>query len=74
MMLIICTLIFVVVFGVMFYSIVKHRKSKGHKAANFHESVKVEIAWTVVPPRRPATSTASAPSCAARNTPTCRST
>jgi cytochrome c oxidase subunit 2 len=33
----------------MFYSIIKHRKSKGHKAANFHESVKVEIAWTVVP-------------------------
>jgi cytochrome c oxidase subunit 2 len=49
MMLIICTVIFVLVFGVMFYSIIKHRKSKGHKAANFHESVKVEIAWTVVP-------------------------
>ena len=49
MMLIICTLIFIAVFGVMFYSIIKHRKSKGHKAANFHESVKVEIAWTVVP-------------------------
>lgn len=49
MMLIICTVIFVAVFSVMFYSIVKHRKSKGHKAANFHESVKVEIAWTVVP-------------------------
>jgi cytochrome c oxidase subunit 2 len=37
------------VFGVMFWSIVKHRKSRGHKAANFHESVTVEIAWTVVP-------------------------
>jgi cytochrome c oxidase subunit 2 len=49
MMLIICTVIFVIVFGVMFYSIFKHRKSKGAKAANFHESVKVEIAWTVVP-------------------------
>jgi len=48
-MLIICTLIFVVVFGVMFYSIWKHRKSVGHKPATFHESVKVEIAWTVVP-------------------------
>ncbi len=48
-MLIICTVIFVAVFGVMFYSIWKHRKSVGHKAANFHESVKVEIAWTVVP-------------------------
>jgi cytochrome c oxidase subunit 2 len=48
-MLVICTVIFVAVFGVMFYSIFKHRKSKGAKAANFHESVKVEIAWTVVP-------------------------
>jgi len=48
-MLIICTVIFVSVFGVMFYSIWKHRKSVGHKAATFHESLKVEIAWTVVP-------------------------
>jgi cytochrome c oxidase subunit 2 len=48
-MLIICTVIFIAVFGVMFYSILKHRKSLGHKAANFHESVAVEIAWTVVP-------------------------
>jgi cytochrome c oxidase subunit 2 len=48
-MLIICTVIFVAVFGVMFYSIWKHRKSLGHKPASFHESVKVEIAWTVVP-------------------------
>jgi cytochrome c oxidase subunit 2 len=48
-MLIVCLVIFVAVFGVMFYSIFKHRKSKGHQAANFHESVTVEIAWTVVP-------------------------
>jgi len=48
-MLIVCVVIFVAVFGVMFYSILKHRKSIGHKAANFHESVAVEIAWTVVP-------------------------
>ncbi len=48
-MLIICTVIFVAVFGVMFYSIWKHRKSQGHKPASFHESVRVEIAWTVVP-------------------------
>jgi cytochrome c oxidase subunit 2 len=48
-MMIICTVIFVVVFGVMFYSILKHRKSLGYKAANFHESVKVEVAWTVIP-------------------------
>ncbi len=48
-MLVICTVIFVAVFGVMFYSILKHRKSLGHKPATFHESVKVEIAWTVIP-------------------------
>ena len=48
-MLVICTVIFLAVFGVMFYSIFKHRKSKGAKSANFHESVKVEIAWTIVP-------------------------
>jgi cytochrome c oxidase subunit II len=46
---IICLVIFVAVFGVMFYSILKHRKSQGAKSANFHESVAVEIAWTVVP-------------------------
>ncbi len=48
-MLIICTVIFIAVFGVMFYSIIKHRKSVGAKSANFHESVAVEIAWTLVP-------------------------
>jgi cytochrome c oxidase subunit II len=48
-MMAICLVIFVAVFGVMFYSIWKHRKSKGHKAANFHESTAVEIAWTIVP-------------------------
>ena len=48
-MLVVCLLIFVGVFGVMFYSMLKHRKSLGHKSANFHESVTVEVAWTVVP-------------------------
>ena len=48
-MLVVCLVIFVAVFGVMFYSIFKHRKSKGAVSANFHESVAVEIAWTVVP-------------------------
>ena len=48
-MLVVCTVIFVAVFGVMFYSIWKHRKSVGHEPATFHESVKVEIAWTVIP-------------------------
>jgi len=49
MMLIICALIFVGVFGVMFYSILKHRKSLGAKSASFHESTTVEIIWTVIP-------------------------
>ena len=49
MMLILCTVIFVAVFSVMFYSIWKHRKSVGHKPANFHESVTVEVVWTIVP-------------------------
>ncbi|MEB0139024.1 MULTISPECIES: cytochrome c oxidase subunit II [unclassified Undibacterium] len=49
LMLIICLVIFVAVFGVMFYSILKHRKSLGHKAATFHESTTVEILWTIVP-------------------------
>ncbi len=48
-MMAICLIIFVAVFGVMFYSILKHRKSLGHQAATFHESTTVEIAWTVVP-------------------------
>ncbi len=48
-MLIICTVIFIGVFGVMFYSLVKHRKSKGFKPAHFHESTTVEIIWTIVP-------------------------
>ncbi len=48
-MIAICVAIFIAVFGVMFYSILKHRKSLGYKAASFHESTTVEIAWTVVP-------------------------
>jgi cytochrome c oxidase subunit 2 len=48
-LLIICTAIFVGVSGVMFYSIIKHRKSAGHQAANFHESTTVEIVWTIIP-------------------------
>jgi cytochrome c oxidase subunit II len=49
MMLLICTVIFIGVFGVMFYSIFKHRKSKGAKSASFHESTTVEVIWTVIP-------------------------
>lgn len=48
-MLIICLVIFLGVFGVMFYSILMHRKDKGAKSANFHESTTVEIIWTIVP-------------------------
>ncbi|MDT8406605.1 MAG: cytochrome c oxidase subunit II [Methylococcales bacterium] len=45
----ICVFIGIAVFGVMFYSIYHHRKSKGHVAAQFHESTKVEILWTIIP-------------------------
>jgi cytochrome c oxidase subunit 2 len=45
----ICVWIGVAVFGVMFYSIYHHRKSKGAVAAQFHESTTAEIAWTIVP-------------------------
>lgn len=48
-MLITCTVIFIAVFAVMFYSIWKHRRSVGHKPANFHESVTVEVIWTIIP-------------------------
>lgn len=49
LVLIICTVIFVLVFSVMFYSIVRHRKSRGVKAATFHDNLKLEVLWTVVP-------------------------
>lgn len=45
----ICVVIFVAVFGTMFYSIYAHRKSKGHVAEQFHENTTVEIIWTVIP-------------------------
>ena len=45
----ICVVIFILVFGVMFYSIFKHRRSVGHQAAQFHENTMVEIVWTVIP-------------------------
>lgn len=49
LMFLICVAIAIVVFGVMFTSLYLHRKSRGAKPANFHESVKVEVAWTIVP-------------------------
>ena len=45
----ICLVIFIGVFGVMFYSVIKHRKSVGYQAANFHHSTTVEIIWTAIP-------------------------
>jgi len=48
-MLIICTVIFVAVFGVMFYSILKHRRSVGHKSQELPEPIWVELGWTIVP-------------------------
>ena len=49
LIMIICIFIGVLVFGAMFYSIIYHRKSRGYEPAQFHESTKVEIAWTIVP-------------------------
>ncbi len=46
---VVCTLIFVGVFGFMFWACYAHRKSRGHKAAQFHENTTVEILWTVIP-------------------------
>ncbi len=45
----ICVVIAVLVFGVMFWSIIHHRKSKGAQAAQFHSNIVVEIIWTVIP-------------------------
>ncbi|MFQ6021341.1 MAG: cytochrome c oxidase subunit II [Acidiferrobacterales bacterium] len=45
----ICVIIFIGVFGVMFYSVYAHRKSLGHKAAKFHENSKLEVVWTIIP-------------------------
>ena len=45
----ICVIIGIGVFGAMFYSIYHHRKSKGHKAEQFHENTTVEIIWTIIP-------------------------
>ncbi len=49
LIMLVCLGIFIVVFGAMFYSLFRHRKSKGHKAAHFHENTTVEVIWTVIP-------------------------
>ncbi len=45
----VCLVIFIVVFGVMFYSLYAHRKSRGHEAHQFSHSTKLEVVWTVIP-------------------------
>ena len=49
LIMLVCLGIFVVVFGAMFYSLIKHRKSVGHQAAHFHENTTIEVIWTVIP-------------------------
>ena len=49
MILLICVIIFVIVFSVMFYSIFAHRKSRGYKPAKFHDNATLEVIWTVIP-------------------------
>ena len=49
LILLVCLAIFIVVFGAMFYSLYKHRKSLGHKPAQFHQNKTVEIIWTIIP-------------------------
>lgn len=47
--LVICVIIGIVVFGVMIYSIIHHRKAKGYQPANFHDNKRLEIVWTIIP-------------------------
>ncbi|KTD20866.1 cytochrome c oxidase subunit II [Legionella lansingensis] len=46
---VICAIIGVVVFGVMIYSLIHHRKSKGYTAASFHDNTRLEIVWSIIP-------------------------
>ncbi len=45
----ICGIIGIVVFGIMFYSILHHRKSRGYTPATFHVNTRLEIVWTIIP-------------------------
>ena len=45
----VCAIIGVLVFGVMFYSLIYHRKSRGYKAASFHDNNRLEIVWSIIP-------------------------
>src|SRR3954468_23255125 len=45
----VCVAIFFIVFGAMFWSVFKHRKSVGAKASQFHENTTIEVIWTIIP-------------------------
>ncbi|MDP3560368.1 MAG: cytochrome c oxidase subunit II [Legionellaceae bacterium] len=45
----VCAVIGIIVFGIMIYSLIYHRRSRGYEAAPFHENLKVEIIWTIIP-------------------------
>lgn len=49
MMFWVCVALGVGVFGLMLYSIIRHRKSRGVEPATFHENTAVEIIWTIIP-------------------------
>ncbi|HSI22622.1 MAG TPA: cytochrome c oxidase subunit II [Methylophilaceae bacterium] len=49
LILLVCLGIFIIVFGVMFYSLYKHRKSVGHQASQFSHNTKLEIVWSIIP-------------------------
>ncbi len=49
MIMIVCTIIFIGVFGIMFYSIIMHRKSRKHVVSKLHEHTALEVTWTVIP-------------------------
>jgi cytochrome c oxidase subunit 2 len=46
---VVCTIIGIVVFGVMIYSLIHHRKSKGYVPATFHDNQRLEIVWSIIP-------------------------
>src|SRR5262249_11364517 len=45
----ICIVIAIIVFGIMFYSIVRHRRSTGREAKQFDENKPLQVVWTVIP-------------------------
>lgn len=45
----VCTVIGIVVFGVMIYSLIRHRKSRGYTPASFHDNTRLEILWSIIP-------------------------